>query len=232
MAQIDTFIRIKDSNAYVSSHEVCFLSYPMASSLNSFLIDDILMFNCLKNKHYRDNPPALFVVGMELMLDVINKEVHTILPKGATIACTSVLPNVLLEMVYQETIHRDPACIIIVGMEQIAFSNESIEKRLSEMEIFIDDLQKIQFEFQRPMLILTSTHIKNGDSNYCKPALELNGADYTLTTEKVEEIPSSVIGSFKLFHLPSNNPKPVSCNRWDSHLRTTPKKGKIKKNLK
>lgn len=230
MAQIDTFIRIKNSDAYVSSHEVCFLSYPVASTLNTLLVDDILLYNCVRNSHYRENPPALFVVGMELMLDVIEKRVHTVLPHGSTIACTSVLPEVLMETIYQETLHRDPACIIVVGFDKISFSQESIEKRLSEMEIFIDDLQKIQFEFQRPALVLTSTEVKNGDSSYCKPALDLNGANYTLTIEKVEEIPSSVIGSFKLFHLPSNNPKPVSCNRWDSHIRTTKAGPKGKKN--
>lgn len=233
MNKIDTFIRIKNSDAYVSSHEVCVLSYPMTSTLNSFLIDDILMHNCIKNKHYLQNPPALFAVGMEIMIDVIQKEVHTVLPKGATIACTSILPEVLTETLYQEIIHRDPAAVIIIGLHEILFSKESIEKRLSEIEIFIDDVQKIQSEFQRPVLILTNTHFKHGDSNFCKPALELNGADFTLTTEKVDDIKATIgigIGFFKLFHLPSNNPKPVSCNRWDSHLRTTKGRPKGKKN--
>jgi hypothetical protein len=200
-------LKIKGSDAFVSPFEIYFLGYPNEPLLQDFIFESMLMFNFARNERYRNRPPALFVVGMDLIKATFASKHISRLPNGITILSTSLMPEAIIESIYHEVVYRRPACIFLSGFNNIDFSKQSVADRKSDIESFLHQLRKIQKQISMPILISTKI---NEERVTCVPSLEFKDVEFAVSTDRNYTV-STADGVFKLYHVLRNSETPVTC---------------------
>jgi hypothetical protein len=102
--------------------------------------------------------------------------------------------------------------MILSGFQNIAFVAESAEGRKLDIEYFVHQLRKMQNEFLRlPILITSRVHPRYANRTAFVPQLELNReANFELATDREYTIAGAPLDNFKLYHLVRNAENPVN----------------------
>ena len=203
-------LKIQGTDAFVSPHEIFFLGYPIESSMQDFIFDKVIAFNCSRNPRYRKSPPVQFIVGTDLVKSAFTNKNFNKSPKGLAIISTSRRPDEILARLYNQLKETKSSCVILSGFSNISFNSKSADERKNEIEYFINQLRIVQRLFLVPILIATKVSISNAENHACVPALTLGETEFEITTDRQYSL-TAPIGFYKLYHVVRSTETPVSC---------------------
>lgn len=199
--KIEDSIMLGHTDAILNYGDLYYLSYPIESTLMTYLVYDVLTLNDRFNAAFQWSRPCSWFIGDFRTLDSLTSAINCDdwhKRMGKYKYCNYVRPAALLEDVYSHILKYEPPLVLISGFNNITFKPSEMKM---EVNFFLDDLRRLLADFPSTTILLTgTTFVKNGDLDRCIPKMNVPD-ELELETTASTEIPSK-IGALKLFHLP------------------------------